>query len=150
MRKKGTVIAVVLVIYGLMIYGAGFIGINITKSVPFTVYIINKSKVKIVNGSFVLFNKQADPLNVLPENAKLVKEVACSPGSSLTSDTAGFYCDGERVAVRRDKEKMKFFYNGKLPEGKYFVTGGHLRSYDSRIWGLLDEKNIISTVSPLF
>ena len=38
---------------------------------------------------------------------------------------------------------------GVIPAGKYFVTSPSLRSYDSRYWGLVDEKDIIGKAYPV-
>ncbi|MGE4266356.1 MAG: S26 family signal peptidase [Deferribacterales bacterium] len=136
--------------YLIMYMTLSNIGVNITKSVPFTLYVINKSKREFHEGDYILFRSQADPLNILPEDAKLVKKIACVSGNHLSSDDNAFYCDGVLVAIRRDPKNMKFYFNGAVPSGKYFMTGTHFRSYDSRIWGFLDEKNIIGTVTPVF
>ncbi len=40
--------------------------------------------------------------------------------------------------------------SGVIPSGKYYVMATAKRSYDSRYWGLLDEKNIIGKAHPLF
>jgi len=37
----------------------------------------------------------------------------------------------------------------KIPEGYYFVVGTHPRSYDSRYFGLISKKEIISKIEPL-
>lgn len=36
-----------------------------------------------------------------------------------------------------------------IPEGKYFVTGTEDRTFDSRYWGLIDEKQVIGQAFPL-
>lgn len=36
-----------------------------------------------------------------------------------------------------------------IPHGKYFVTTPNQRSYDSRYWGLVDEKDIVGKATPL-
>jgi type IV secretory pathway protease TraF len=101
-------------------------------------------------GDYIIFRAENDPLGILPENSKLVKKAACLSGMELIATDLAFICDGEYIAIRKDPDKMKFNYSGKIPEGKIFVVGSHERSYDSRIWGFLDESNIIGTVYPLF
>lgn len=39
---------------------------------------------------------------------------------------------------------------GIIPKGKYFVIGDAVRSFDSRYWGLLDEKEILGKAYPIF
>ena len=39
---------------------------------------------------------------------------------------------------------------GRIPEGKYFVSSPAVRSYDSRYWGLVDESEIIGKAYPIF
>lgn len=69
---------------------------------------------------------------------------------SLNSSKEEFTCDGKLIAIRRDKANMKFSFNGTVPKGMYFMSGDHFRSYDSRIWGFLNEKDIIAVVHPIF
>lgn len=126
------------------------IGINISRSVPFTLYTINKQKKEFHEGDYVLFYKQADPLHILPKGAKLVKMIACAPGSILKSSEDAWYCDGNKVAVRRYPKIMKFNFNGIVPADKMFMTGSAFRSYDSRIWGFMDVNKIIAVVNPIF
>lgn len=126
------------------------IGINITRSVPFWVYTIDRQNRHFTNGSYVLFRLDKDPLKVLPQKALLVKKIVCAPGMKLITTDDEFICDGKRAAVLNDKENMKFSFTGIVPNNMYFMSGEHIRSYDSRIWGFLNEKDIIAVVNPVF
>ena len=133
----------------VIIVAACHIGRNTTESVPFRWYAYLRGK-DFRKGDYIIFKEQADPLHVLPKGAKLVKQAACTEGMELVTTDKDFICDGEYISKRIDPEKMSFSFAGKIPTGKVFVLGTHKRSYDSRIWGLLDESNIIGTVYPLF
>lgn len=148
--KKLILMIIPLIIIAIIIKHTNTIGVNISHSVPFTLYTINKHKKEFREGDYVLFHKQADPLNILPKNAKLVKMIACGHGSFLQSIGDAWYCNGQKIAVIRDPKVMQFRFSGNVPAGKMFMTGEAFRSYDSRIWGFLDDKNIISGVDPLF
>ncbi len=54
----------------------------------------------------------------------------------------------------RDGRDIPFVYMTdselSIPDGYVYVIGQHAASYDSRYWGLLDEKNIIGVAYPLF
>jgi len=149
-RKLLTLCLAVAVCVPTIILTCRNIGINISKSVPFRVYSIDKTDKHFSCESYVLFYLTKDPLNILPDKVKLVKRIACAPGMSLNSSKEEFICDGKLIAIRRDKANMKFSFNGTVPKGMYFMSGDHFRSYDSRIWGFLNEKDIIAVVHPIF
>lgn len=138
-----------LLIIAMTITVCMHIGRNTTESVWFTWYAFTKGH-DVHKNDYIIFRAESDPLGVLPENAKLVKKAACLSGMELIATDLAFICDGEYIAIRKDPDKMKFNYSGKIPEGKIFAVGSHDHSYDSRIWGFLDESNIIGTVYPLF
>ena len=91
------------------------------------------------------------------EGLLFVKGIACLPGQTLTvnANTREFYCDGHFIGKGRKtflngKKAKLFIYNGKIPEGKYFVLGDKWNSFDSRYWGFVDESEIVAVVHPLF
>ena len=45
---------------------------------------------------------------------------------------------------------LRMIEEGRIPEGKYFVSSPAVRSYDSRYWGLVDESEIIGKAYPIF
>jgi len=138
-----------LMIVAVIITACMHIGRNTTESVGFTWYLYSRTH-DVHKDDYVIFRAVDDPLSILPKNSKLVKKAACLSGMELVATDMAFICDGEYIAIRKDPERMKFTFTGKIPKGKLFVLGSHERSYDSRIWGLLDESNIIGTVYPLF
>ncbi len=46
--------------------------------------------------------------------------------------------------------KMPVVQAQEIPAGKYFVIATSARTYDSRYWGLVDEKNILGAAYPMF
>jgi signal peptidase I len=45
---------------------------------------------------------------------------------------------------------LSLIEGGIIPKGKYFVVADSVRSFDSRYWGLLDEKEILGKAYPIF
>jgi len=149
-RNVLTIYLAVAICIAIIVLACRNIGINISESVPFRIYYIDRADKQYSCGKYILFYLNKDPLNILPDNVKLVKRIACAPGMTLNSSNNEFTCDGKIIAVRRDKANMKFSFNGTVPQRRYFMSGDHFRSYDSRIWGFLDEKDIIAVVHPFF
>lgn len=86
----------------------------------------------------------------------LVKQVGCVAGQQLTVDHEyKYYCDGSYLGTalttdRKGKKVDPFIFNGIIPAGKVFATGTHVRSYDSRYFGLIDITMIERGVAPLW
>jgi type IV secretory pathway protease TraF len=140
---------VLISIVAVILFTSLHMGRNTSDSVPFKWYLYGRYAKHTV-GDYIVFKAEADPLEILPEGTKLVKLIMCQHGMLLRSEPEGFYCGDVLIARRCDPDMMTFNFSGIIPEDKYFVIGLHPRSYDSRIWGLLDEENIIGTVHPLF
>jgi len=91
------------------------------------------------------------------EGMTFIKYIACEGGQTLRVDikTRKFFCDGEFIGKGREKflngqDAKLFVFNGKIPEGKYFVMGDKWNSFDSRYWGFVDKEDIVGIVKPLF
>lgn len=93
--------------------------------------------------------------NQYVENVRfLVKQVACRGGDDLSVREGIFYCNGIEIAraqfidsAGRPLQTMSF--NGKIPEKSYFVLASHPMSYDSRYYGLVEEKFIVRRMRPI-
>ena len=80
---------------------------------------------------------------------KIVKGV---PGDWLQTKGREIYINGIRVALAKEKSLVgdtldPLHFSGKIPEGKLFLMGEHLDSYDSRYEdiGLVDASRILGT-----
>lgn len=135
-----------------------FIGINVTSSVPFLAYYhTSLDGHEIQSGDYILFEI---PENQLYETGqKAVKKVSCINGQYLKTVSSErkveYYCDGNLITTttiftRPNYEPLIVFgYDGIIPDGSYFVTGEHYRSYDSRYWGFVSSDSIKRLVHPL-
>lgn len=85
----------------------------------------------------------------------LIKYVSCKEGDVLHVEGMSYYCNGAEIATalsndHRGHKVDHFDFNGVVPSGKYFVTGTHPRSYDSRYFGFVDKSNIERGAKPLW
>ena len=81
----------------------------------------------------------------------LIKEVACFPGDYLLAKEGKFYCNGKLIARAHPKSPSPpISYDGKIPEGMYFLLGKHPYSFDSRYIGLVPLERVTGVLIPLF
>lgn len=147
-KKKQALLIVVSVLVCAQLVGM-HVGKNLSESVSFKWFVYNRLE-SPQHGDYVMFYSVRDPLAVLPEKVPLLKRIACSSGQEIKADENGFWCDGSLIGERTDPDNMTMYYEGIIPSGMFFAGGDHPRSYDSRLWGLAYEKDIIGVVHPLF
>lgn len=133
-----------------------YIGINISKSVPFITYIKHDTD-KISYNDYVLFKFPKNQLYKVDTLA--VKQIKCMQGQILNTindnQTIVYTCDNKIIShltifKRPNGEQLNIFkYNGIIPKHSYFVTGSAYESYDSRYWGFIKRNQIIKKVTPL-
>lgn len=93
--------------------------------------------------------------NQYVENVRyLVKQVACKGGDHLRVEEGVFYCNGKEIARAQPKDSADrplstMMYDGVIPEKSYFVLASHPMSYDSRYYGLVEEKYIVHRMRPI-
>ncbi len=90
----------------------------------------------------------------------MVKEIGCVAGEMLTtqenvfSKTKEFFCNGKSLGVAlaadsKGKPIEQWSFAGQIPEGDFYLTGHHPRSYDSRYYGLVTTDTFIAKLIPL-
>lgn len=153
------------VLYLLLFIGAlVFGGINIpsrfsvtiTPSLKHRVFFLkntsNGSEIKKDN--YVLFNMSTSYIN----NGKrfnAIKEVSCVSREYLTVKDKNYFCDEQFIGHAKDislrgEPVNNFLFDGHIPEGMIFVTGGHKDSYDSKYFGFLRRKDVKAIAYPIF
>jgi len=85
---------------------------------------------------------------------RLTKRVACVAGEVLKSDRGAHWCNEEYLGrvLRRDSRSVplpEFVWNGPVPDGKVFLSGDHVRSFDSRYFGFVNAA-ALERLQPLF
>lgn len=85
---------------------------------------------------------------------KLTKRVACVAGEVLKYERGTHWCNEQYLGtvLKRDTQGVplpEFAWNGPVPEGKVFLTGDHVRSFDSRYFGFVNA-SALERLLPLF
>lgn len=135
---------------------------NVSNSLPGTWYWAKHKKSELFNkGDIVMFKL---PVEVPKEYGfkkgdTFLKEVTCVPHDiiGIKEVNAGyiFTCNNVLIgtAYKKDKYGNQLLHPGiagEIPEGKYFVATGHLKSFDSRYYGLIDKNDIIGKASLIY
>lgn len=129
---------------------------SISPSLSHRIFVLDRSGRHPGKGDYVIF-RFASPLFENGKPQKLIKEVTCSAGDTLTVDAQNrlFYCNGKflgkaKMITLKGASLPMFVFNGKIPEGRLFVSGMHRDSFDSRYWGFLDERRVEAIATPFF
>jgi signal peptidase I len=149
----------------------------VTKSLDQKLFFLQDYWLKIEANDFVMFkhhspweeqlSKDLAEQKHIPIQAKIekhdplvpdvfIKQVTCAPGQRLSiKDSLEFFCDDRFLgkALTQDSKGSKlevFSFSGTIPEGKYFVSGKHERSYDSKYYGFIDDSEILKKALPIF
>lgn len=139
-------------------YLFSFIGINVTDSVNFKVYYITKGTINISHDKYIIFKANVVPPDpFFKKGETLVKRIGCLEYERLYVKNGWYYCNDIKLSKYEPMFSVKFkkniepiYFDTIVPKGKIFVVGDRSRSYDSRFWGFIDEKDIIGNANPLF
>lgn len=143
------------IIFGIVIgiiFGILFVRLSRDESLDYRVWLSTGNKDSYKLNSYVRF-KYIHPDKYI-EGRYLIKQVSCKEGDLLQRTGDYFTCNGKNIAKvlyedRNGNELIPFEYDGVIPQGYYFLTGTHERSYDSRYFGLIYISEIDEQVIPL-
>lgn len=133
-------------------YGIGF---SVTPSLPYYVFLIDKKNLDFKKNDLIVFKYPGENVYNYKTDESFVKIVSCISGETLnTFDNYEYFCNGEYIgkALTKDgigKNLNPFVFNGVIPNNKYFVSGTHSKSWDSRYWGFVSKDKIIATAKGL-
>ena len=127
------------------------IGINMTDSLPGTIYLIAKGKLPKSRDEYISFKAPNNKLHEQP----FVKLVGGVEGDIVTEKSRKFYINGKFIgyAKKRSKtgEEVELGFTGSIPKGCYFVYSKHKDSYDSKYKdiGLVCGADVIGSARPI-
>lgn len=151
-----TVLAILLLYAVVHFIGSNFykLIINTNHSLPQKLFIVNLKNKTPARGDFMVFHFKGS--EYYERGHRMVKIVTCLPGDELKVDNQKrYFCNGVYLGTARATDSKgrpvdNFKWNGKIPEGNYFVMGTSEDSYDSRYWGFVEEKDIVGVARPVF
>ena len=85
---------------------------------------------------------------------RLTKRVACVAGDVLKFERGGHWCNDQFLGyvLKRDTRGValpQFTWNGPVPPDKVFLSGDHIRSFDSRYFGFVNAA-ALERLRPIF
>lgn len=156
LSRKGLFIFLLAVFFVAGIIPSKF-AVNLTPSALKRVFYLDKSPdpEQIKKNGYVLFELHTKYIEGAKTN-KVIKEVVCVEGETLRVEGKDYYCNEDEYLGRAKDFSLKgerldnFVFNGVIPKGYTFVSGGHKDSYDSRYWGLLKKEDVKAIAYPVF
>jgi type IV secretory pathway protease TraF len=157
-RKRNAKWAVFLALYLL----AGtflFRHINVTNTPSLNTRVFflrfDVDKARIAKGSYIVCRLPDAGFFRNPENLMVTKRVECADGQRLDTRGRDFFCEGRYLGRGKEhtlngKKAEIFSFNGRVPEGAFFVMGDHPNSFDSRYFGFVWRKDVKAIAYPLF
>jgi len=139
------------------IYIPSKITITLTDSVKHRIFWMTDvpSIAEIKKGNYLLFNKDHPWKEKYRGITKMIKEVGCVGGDTLTKQGTEFFCNGVSMGSALPTDSTgnplpQFLFTGIIPNGKIFVRGHHFRSFDSKYYGFITEQDVVAKATPLF
>ncbi len=159
LTKREQTITIVVLAFGLL---GGWlperISVATSKSVGHRIFFLSQPATKVNMGDFLVFRHKADlpfAQKSLTDNDRMIKIVGCTSGKSLTVDTGRqFMCDGKPLGTALETDSQgnplpQFAFSGQIPAGKLFMVGTDPRSFDSKYFGFIDEREILYRATPI-
>ncbi len=157
-RKKNIKAAAFLALY-LATGTYAFRHINVTDSPSLNTRVFflsfDAERARITKGSYIVCPLPETKYFSFSDTIMVTKRVECAGGQRLDTEGRDFYCDGLYIGTGKEHalNGMKaeiFVFNGRIPEGAFFVMGDHPDSFDSRYFGFIRRKDVEAIAYPLF
>ena len=147
MSLKAKVVLALISIYSIMYLFGYKILISNTESLPYTLFLQTPKK-EFTAGIIVTFKYQFKNYFKYTQGDNFTKIIGCSQGQTILKVKNDFYCNGGKIGTALTKDGKGNFIesvelNEIVPQGKYFMIGTNPKSYDSRYFGYVDEKDIL-------
>lgn len=143
-----------------------YLVINVTNSMPRGIYlkqygVVKRNDIVLIcldskNQQFGLSRHYILPGIVCGKSAPLIKEVLAIPRDSVSFTNRGLIVNKKLYPLNissfdSENRKLPIFPYGQYQLDGYWVVGSHAsNSWDSRYWGPIQDKQIISKLTPLF
>lgn len=117
-----------------------------TKCIDGSLFIIDKYDTDIKTGDTIAFySKGMEPY--FPDGNKVIKFAAGVGGDFVSANHSGVYVNSTyygqyQLAKQLGIDEESLYKKFIVPEGKVMALGDKPVSYDSRYWGLMDEKQV--------
>ncbi|OPX19019.1 MAG: signal peptidase I [Desulfobacca sp. 4484_104] len=127
---------------------------------PGRIYLVDHQTQKFDRGDLIMFSTDDRTGPYYPAGTKFVKKVFGLPGDRVEIDAQGqLQINGQdyhfesalepQVVDLLGRETSDFALDMVIPPGSYFVMGTLPDSFDSRYWGLVEQKQVIGKASVL-
>ncbi|MGB3224816.1 MAG: S26 family signal peptidase [Desulforhopalus sp.] len=123
------------------------------------IFFLTNTRSKIRNGDYLVFRHKDTTFvggGLNKENDRLIKQVGCSPGWTLTRDAANQFFCGQTLlgkALAKDSKGRnlpQFNFTGPVPDNNFFMVGSNPRSFDSKYFGFIHADDILYKALPLW
>ena len=118
-------------------------------------YLIDRGTHALNPGDLVAYRSDARMAPEFPQGTLVVKRVEAVSGDAVDLETQGLRIQGLMQSIRfphRERLKDRAIPSGSrwiIPEGSVWVMGDHPRSFDSRYFGPIDERQIVGVAHAL-
>ena len=121
------------------------------------IFLVSKSERQVVRGGMYAVNLDRD-LRIAKSGSKLIKIVAAKGGDTVRVEDNGVWVNEkiflpvplQGIAGRLQIDLASLKKTITVPANELFLVGNTDKSYDSRFWGTIDEKNVLGRAVTLW
>lgn len=114
------------------------------------IFLVSKNEQEVVRGGIYAITLDRD-LRIANRGAKMIKIVAARGGDTVRVEDDGIWVNEkiflrvplQGIAGRLDMDLTDLKKTITVPPHQLYLVGNTDKSYDSRFWGTIDEKNVI-------